>query len=426
MPIRLPIDAQGHDYEDQVCSVLLANGNYLETRLILKKGAEEVLEFDAIATPVNDHHYRQVIEAKSGKWGMGDLFKLYGQAMYTSEQQGCLIHKKPASESKKEAISELSRQVPVRTIKFDFHSNEENDEMPCGLEIPPDTAQVVFTSSWWARSGERLAQSKFKEWIREQDQDQESIWKAREYLNSLDECLFKQTPLLRVNALYDAYKEAPQVTTNLMEYVADTSRETLKNVRQTVVNKDHRPHLQYVMAQECRARIAIIKNAYDAILEEASTEESKGKEFTWENIVKALLPESFKDGMDALRSHPEPEKVPFFYQVFVDVFGGFYFQDDAREMEALSSATGVAVENIRESLDLLDSFFPIKNGWIHDGDGISFLKGVPAYLRGAGCFARKALYGEEWKNEFPKASWQATQWHNALYNLLEPKLKVEE
>lgn len=39
MPIRLPQDAHGYDYEDQICALLLAPGFYLETRLILKKGA---------------------------------------------------------------------------------------------------------------------------------------------------------------------------------------------------------------------------------------------------------------------------------------------------------------------------------------------------------------------------------------------------
>lgn len=64
MSIRLPKNAIEYDYEDQVCALLHAHGYYLETRLILKKGSEEVLEFDAIATPTNDYKNRKVVEVK--------------------------------------------------------------------------------------------------------------------------------------------------------------------------------------------------------------------------------------------------------------------------------------------------------------------------------------------------------------------------
>jgi hypothetical protein len=68
MTIKLPKDPKDHDYEDQISAMLLASGYYLETRLILKKGTEEVLEFDAIVTPVNDYTNRKIVEVKSGGW----------------------------------------------------------------------------------------------------------------------------------------------------------------------------------------------------------------------------------------------------------------------------------------------------------------------------------------------------------------------
>ena len=116
MSITLPKDPKDHDYEDQIAAMLLASGYYLETRLILKKGSEEVLEFDAIATPTNDYTNRKIVEVKSGAWGVSDLFKLYGQMMYTNHKSAWLIHKKATSETKKAAIQELSTKIPVSTI----------------------------------------------------------------------------------------------------------------------------------------------------------------------------------------------------------------------------------------------------------------------------------------------------------------------
>lgn len=426
MPIRLPKNAIKYDYEDQVCSLLHAHGYYLETRLILKKGSEEVLEFDAIATPTNDYQNRKVVEVKSGKWGISDVFKLYGQVMYASERHAWLIHKKPTTKTKKKAIQEVCGSVPVTTININIDDDGELENIPDGLDIPTNISECIFITSWWSRSAERIAQSKFRSWCKGHAEPPEPIDNAQSYLSELDECLFKKSPLSRVDALYDAYKAYPQITSSLINYVSKNSKDDLKTVRRSVSDEYGRPYLQYVMAQEFRARLAIIKNAYDAILEEADSESKKGKLFTWKSLIRTLLPDSFNNGMDALSKFEYAQHVPYFLQLFVEVFGGFYCPTDDRELLQLSQASGMPVDKIPEALALLDMFFPIPRGWMHEGDGVNFLKGVPAYLRGAGCFAREDLYGEGWENGFPQIGWQIPNWHNALYQLLEPSLKVEE
>lgn len=426
MAIRLPRDAHGYDYEDQVCALLLAHGYYLETRLVLKKGVEEVLEFDAIATPVNDYHSRKVVEVKSGKWGIADIFKLYGQVMYTDETEAWLIHKKEASEQKMGAIDEVAERVPVSTINVNLDAESGSLDIPAGLDLEEEVARRIFLTSWWSQSADRIAQSRFRNWCKSHENPPEAVTAAQIYLGAMSDCLFKPTPIKRVDALYDAYKEAPKLTSNLIQHVADVSNESLQQVRRSVVDTSGRPHLQYVMAQEYRARVAIIKNAYDAILQEANEQEKKDSDFSWEGITKALLPDSFKAGMHALRGFSHPEHIPYFYQVFVEVFGGFYIPGDERESGFLARATGIPEGQIPAALEIFDAFFPIPKGWIHHGDGLHFLKGVPAYFRGAGCFSRQDLYGEDWGKQFPQLQWQIPNWHNALYRLLEPSLKVEK
>lgn len=422
MAIRLPHDAHGFDYEDQICALLLAHGYYLDTRLILKKGAEEVLEFDAIATPVNNYQERRVVEVKSGKWGIGDIFKLYGQVMYTEEVGAWLIHKEPALERKRIAISEITQNVPVSVINVNLNAETGSLEVPKGLDISEDVAKIIFSTSWWSRSADRIAQSRFRNWRKSQDDAPEIIKRAQYYLTMMGESLFKRKPIFRVDALYDAYKQAPQLTSSLIAHVAETSGESIREVRRSVSNDNGRPHLQYVMAQEYRSRVAIVKNAYDALLQEAKSLRADGNVFDWEQVTKELLPNSFKAGMKALGDFSFPEHVPYFYQVFVEVFGGFYIPEDPREIENISMATGIPPEMVPTALELLDAFFPISKGWIHKGDRVHLLKAVPAYLRGAGCFCRRDLYGDEWSKEFPQLKVQIPNWHNALYRLLEPSL----
>lgn len=271
MAIRLPKDPKDHDYEDQVAAMLLASGYYLETRLILKKGTEEVLEFDAIATPVNDYFNRKVVEVKSGGWGVSDLFKLYGQTLYTQHKSAWLIHKQSVSPTKLEAIAEVCKSVPVKALYINLHdkaTKEASDDIPPSIEMPQDVRNLLFATAWWSRCADRVAQARFKQWVKSDTSGTEIITKARLYCAQLEASLFKDTPIRRADAMYDAYKEAPQLTSSLIKHVVGTSKQDLKTVRRSVTDNAERPYLQYIMALEQKARIAIIKNAYDALAAE--------------------------------------------------------------------------------------------------------------------------------------------------------------
>lgn len=429
MAIRLPNDPKDHYYEDQVAAMLLASGYYLETRLILKRGTEEVLEFDAIATPVNDYGNRKIVEVKSGGWGVADLFKLYGQTLFTGHKAAWLIHKQPVLPAKKEAISEVCQKIPVQTLYFDvadLHTKAASDEVPIAVEVEKKLSNLVFVTAWWSRCADRVAQARFKQWVKSDTSGAEILQKARTYCAQLEVSLFKDTPIRRADSMYDAYKAAPQLTSSLISHVAASSRETLKSVRLTVTDNAERPHLQYVMALEQKARIAIIKNAYDALLAEKSIshETKPWSGGSWDRLYKAFLPDAFHSGMQTLDSSTHASHAAYFLQVFIDVLGGFYFPGDADDLALVASVTGVPAKAVADMVGLLDAFFPIQAGWVYKGNsGIHFIKGVPAYLRGAGCFARAAIKGKDWASSNPSSYW-TIKWHNALYALLEPTLKT--
>lgn len=427
MAIRLPKDPKDHDYEDQVAAMLLASGYYLETRLILKRGTEEVLEFDAIATPVGDYFNRKVVEVKSGGWGVSDLFKLYGQTLYTHHKGAWLIHKQSVSPTKLEAISEVCKSVPVKTLYINLHdkaTKAASDDIPPSIEMPQDIRNLLFATAWWSRCADRVAQARFKQWIKSDNSGAEILAKARLYCAQLEASLFKDTPIRRADAMYDAYKEAPQLTSSLINHVVGTSKQDLKTVRRSVTDNAERPYLQYIMALEQKARIAIIKNAYDALAAEKldAGEDKPWSGSSWDSMYKAFLPAAFQVGMRDLDENPHAQSAAFFLQVFIDVLGGFYFPDDPSDVELVSTMTGIPVDDVPRMVELLDSFFPIPFGWIHKGEkGVHFIKGVPAYVRGAGCFVREAKKGKDWTSKNESSYW-TIKWHNALYHLLEPTL----
>lgn len=427
MSIQLPADPKDHDYEDQIAAALLASGYYLETRLILKKGTEEVLEFDAIATPVNDYENRRVVEVKSGSWGVADLFKLYGQTLYTSHRAAWLIHRQPASATKKGALAEICDGIPVQTLYVNLRdetTRTASDDIPAALEMEERLRELLFLTAWWSRCADRVAQARFKHWAKSDDSGAEIVERAVAYCAQLQDSLFKTSPIRRARAMYDAYKASPQLTSSLISHVVAQSGDDLKAVRATVTNNAERPYLQYIMALEHKARIAIIKNAYDALLAEkaASDDRAPWRGGNWDAVFKAVLPTAFREGMRTLDAHPQAQQAAYFLQVFIEVLGGFYWPADEADLKIVADSTGVPPEAVESMVGLLDAFFPIQAGWVHkDPSGIHFIKGVPAYVRGAGCFAREALHRREWATDNPSSYW-TTRWHNALYALLKPTL----
>ena len=79
----MPIDPKEDDYEDFVAACLIGLGYFIETNLHLRAGTTEVLELDIVATPVDDPlEGRVLLDAKSGKSGFADIFKMSGWMNY--------------------------------------------------------------------------------------------------------------------------------------------------------------------------------------------------------------------------------------------------------------------------------------------------------------------------------------------------------
>jgi hypothetical protein len=422
--IRLPSEAREDDYEDQICSILQSRGYYIETRLILKKGTEEVLEFDAVATPTSNYKKPKIVEVKSGSWGLSDIFKLYGQRLYTSMGEGWLIHKKAASKKKQEAIQEVCSTISVSTYNISISTdNDRNyEDIPVGLDIPQDLASTIFAISWYSRIATRLVRRRFTSWCDSFDELPEPINTVRCYLSDLDNSLFKKTALDRVGALYQSYSKSPKATSSLIHYQKESCSLENGRIFKGVFDNSECLHIQYVATIEWRARIAIIKNAYDSLLSEPDNASNGGLETLWQEHRKSLLPNSFISGLQEMQGFQYANHCPFFFQVFIEIFGGFYDPTDDRELKLLADATGIPVSEIPIAIQLLDIFFPIEKGWFLQAEKVCFIKGIPAYIRGAGCFLRTDIYGEDWKRS--SSIYSMSDWYNALFTTVESHLQA--
>jgi len=423
MTIKLPDDPKEYVYEDLISAMLIASGHYVESRLRYRSGSADLLELDAVATPIDDYLARIIIEVKSGGWGFNDLFKLIGQTHYTGMHRAWLVHRKAADAQKQEGLEELCSNSAVDTRQFQMDDLNDVQGMgfPMARTISDGNLHLLVEALWWSRIADRIAQKRCVDWWKSEGKNPPEVVSAsRDYSFAVEQSMFKPKPASRANALYDAYKDAPNLVNAILEHMSGGDATKTLALRKQTWNTHERLPLQYLMTLGNRSRLAIIKNALDHLLEnpdEATEAQPAWGKVTWTLI---FLPSNFSKGLEALKSAPNAHMVAYFFQVFTEALGGFYFPDDPDDVELVSNLTGVAAGEIATMLDLLDTFFPINNGWVQTGKhGMVMLKAVPAYMRGAGCCVRSRAFAiDKYEDRFKGNGWHMGKWHNALYEIL--------
>ena len=192
--------------------------------------------------------------------------------------------------------------------------------------------------------------------------------------------------------------------------------------------RDTHEHLdiQCTMDLESIARFVIMKKALDDAFERGeappptSRIEFEGSSF---DMPRHDLPQKYFNGLERMRQHEHGAKIPYLFEVFYSVFGGFLFVENQDELELLSLTTNIPIHNILECIHFMDDFF---GNFFFEIQKYKMLcmKGVPGIVRGGGVLVRRNVFGiNNYSEKYGDASWLLTKWHNAIYWTLEPNLK---
>lgn len=176
---------------------------------------------------------------------------------------------------------------------------------------------------------------------------------------------------------------------------------------------------------EHTARLRIVKNALVHLLQKEAAGESQEDAFQW-LIEEWAMPHAFQDGMETLQQHEYRNRIPFLWQLFIEVFGGFYCLTDPCDITVLAECTKIPQERIPECLELYAKFFPTNSGWFYSPKSqLRVMKNVPGVYHGTGAFLRSSLFDPgEYTRKLPDMAWLVEKWYRALYELLEPELAV--
>ncbi len=427
MTITLPKNPAEAQYEDLVCACLLCLGYFIEPRIKLREGGVEVLEMDVVATPSDAEYLNRVlVDAKSGAWGFSDVFKVSGWVNFLHLTKGLIVHKNEPDQQKAEVLQRIRDEAKVDCKRLTLGDAGSAQVLPPCVTLDPKAMRALLATTWYALIAQRLAFGEFVHRYKS-DPTNPNLEGALHYHRACEKSFFNRKAVERVHALCEAHHQFPNVTGRFIEAISAQTRMESNKVLYRLTDQNYELWLQYIMLLEHKARVAIIKNSLDHLLDPAAKDETvefMGHTFRW---VDLHLPPGCLQGLEKLKGHKHATKLPLLFQMFIEVFGGFYAPKLQDDLSLLAAITGVPEAEIPACLKLYDDFFPFKEGWFYDvRSELRVMKMIPAIARGAGALVRHAQFGlVNYRQRYGASGNVLQTWHNAIVIALHPELGTQ-
>jgi len=404
----LPRDPKGWELEDFVAAHFASRQCYVETG-VKERGPDELLELDIVWTDFRQSPEKSSpVEVKSGDWGLGDVFKLFGWTSYLGLPPGQFVHKEPCGRVAPQSLQHVERRTGTRFLHVPAPGSAEAAFASLGLPAPA-AAELpeLLRFSFWAQR--RLLKS-LSEAIR-QDLCPQTARKAKEYHQLINDAVFFMPDVReRVRALVTAHfthrqlgaSAAYEIETRRAEFDAPPQTKTFEKA----LYAGHRFPIQACLYLEHRARLYILKAVVEYWLRRERGEFNKSTlQFSQLliDLPDGQLTKAMAEGAEKLSAAASFRQFPVFWQVLLWSWGGVLRTDNEQEEFAqLSIETGVPVEEIPLALSAFDQLFPTPGGWFRQpggGDSRSVLLLMPAAIRGIGSY-RRLLFAKV--NEYSK------------------------
>ncbi|KAF5410670.1 MAG: hypothetical protein U9N46_14820 [Euryarchaeota archaeon] len=406
--VRLPDLPKETEFEEYVSAFFQSGGYYIERNIIERK-VEEVLELDIIITNYT-HPKIKLIEVKSGGWGFPDIFKIRGWMDYLHIFKGAFIVSK-----EKRNIDFYKQIAEALNIDLMLISDLSKSKEALAGFISKEVIEKVDISTWRFSYWTERNLLKCLTHKKNSHIDKKCFRSLKEYhfeVNS--KIFFTENIAKKVCELYDVFQKFPRISAKCGNELIGNSFDDECDAIPNQIFHDTYYECKYNDIQistfiEHRARLAILKNAVDYKLYEETGDKNKTDDISkisgWNSEMwsLALLPQSFKDGLNMIAKYKYFDKYPVFWQWFMWVFGGFILKDyEEKEYEILSQKTGIPVGEIPTALEAYQILFPLNDGWFMDlspSSNIKVMKLFPVPFMGVGANYRRLLYTDSGKFE---------------------------
>jgi len=410
-----PIPSAGRELEDYVAGLFLSAGYFIE-KGVHERDDTDVLELDTVATKYDAPGPSAVlVEAKGGRWGFPDIFKIVGWMHYLGINKGGFFVKDRTIDLA--AVHQRVAPLGVSLVDLGDFRNPGACFRKAGFgEICDPRLPGLWRYSFWV---ERCLLDRLRAQKRAEpgSKGPTTALLYHDFIN--DHVFFIKDVGERLGLLYEAYRSHPKLSCALATEMGGgvfnaTTTRTRERVFAEAMYAGKHPAVQASFYIEHRARLSILKTAIDLACHAGAAASRLGE-----------LPATFRDGLRVLRERPSFRRYALLWQVFLWGFGGFYLADRVdEEFACLSEQTGIPISEIGLGLEAFDVLFPLREGsWIVPirNTAIRAVKMVPMPFRGVGAFQRLKRAQARTYREFgysDHTSRELVQWHNSAVALL--------
>ncbi len=398
--LTLPLIPKDYTYEDYVAAVLNVGGYYLE-RGIHKREKSDILELDIVTNKFSpDGVEKSISEIKSGGWGFPEIFKVRGWLDYLGFNKASFVVQR--IDPNQATYQNISSKLNISLIA----TEEENGR------LKHDQIKTVYSINGMPHENIFIENFRFSYALeRKLIKDIQSTAKngsdygfqvLKEYLFELCENIFfEPMPCNRTYKTFKLFTEHKHITAIIDNVTNTTPFPSLEgkdvqlresSFRKLFYEHDAPNKLYGALYVEMLNRLHILKHCVEDMLQ--PDPELSVFEFM-RNLTHAVLPENIKNAMDEFQGHKYFYLYPYFWQVFIFLFGGFILENKKQEEYGLlSEITGIHVDEIDNALSAFDKLFPIDGGWfkrVHN-TSIRLLKFMPSPFCGIGVNLRKDIY----------------------------------
>ena len=435
--ISLPEIPKDKEYEDFIAAILQSGGCYLE-RGIIHRIKQDVLELDIVSTKFSEGNVERAIsEIKSGGWGLSDIFKIRGWLDYLNLDKASFVVQIPNQEM------EISKDIASK-INVTLINNQKLDcsELLNAYSIPKEQVKEEIIESYRYAFALEAEMVRYLHSRAKSEPEKVGFQKLEKYLFDINSnSFFVNEPVDRINKLFVSFLEYKNITARIGKEIKGNAYPDSGN--DLTIDKDlfsslfyeakDRSVLYVALYAELLARIAILKSCIEDIVI------GNPNNFI-ERLKHFILPSNIKNGLKELQKEPYSYLYPYFWQVFVYLFGGFILNDKKEdEYKLLSSITQIPVENIPNAFNAFDKLFPLNEGkkWLiqQPNSNITVMQFFPYPLSGIGANFRRMRYKNEKDDSYDNLAKQLTgvhtindviKWNNLAYKFLEASARKKK
>lgn len=435
--ISLPEIPKDKEYEDFIAAILQSGGYYLE-RGIIHRIKQDVLELDIVSTRFSEGKVERAIsEIKSGGWGLSDIFKIRGWLDYLNLDKASFVVQIPNQ------LMEISKDVAskINVTLIDNHNLDCSELLDTYLISKGQVEDEIVESYRYAFALEAEMVIYLHSRVKSEP-EKIGFQKLEKYLFDVNSnSFFTNKPVDRIDKLFASYLENKNITARIGQEIKgnaypDSGDDLIIDADQfnsLFYEAENKSVLYVALYAELLTRIAILKSCIEDIII------GKPDNFI-ERLKHFALPSNIKSGLEELQKEPYSYLYPYFWQVFVYLFGGFILNDKKEEeYKLLSSITQIPIENIPNAFNAFDKLFPL-NGekkWLiqQPNSNITVMRFFPCPLSGIGANFRRMRYKNKKDDSYENLSTQLTgvytikdvvKWNNLAYKFLEASARKKK